>query len=390
MSPLESARTPAGRVRALRTYLLVKGWYRAAAGAAGERWVGGDGTHKLAIAVPYEHTEPDSIDWLWRKALEGISEAEGRPADELEVDIFSTTTDVVRIRLHGSGVRAGELKLANVPEIYQGVERLIKAAAKSTNAANPSQAPAGGTKALLDEAVLLPAAAGSVILSVVGPQLARGDSDSELTIDGLGGTKAAYERRVFERLLTGCHAAKAAADRTLHGKLGSWDQEADPLAAEREAGLTAELCTALLELSGHESGLHASLEVAVGWAAVGEPSTVPARVEFERNAVLALESVQKVLTARSSFADTTVTGRIERASRPSPTEFGEITVAAKFEDIEAKLKFSLRDETSFAQAVDALKAGAASNVRFKASLAKDRKAWTVRSHEPLEFFRGEL
>jgi len=140
------------------------------------------------------------------------------------------------------------------------------------------------------------------------------------------GAPAPFERRVAERLVEAVRAAKAASHRDPTAT------DLDALDDDIEDGLSANLCEALRELAGTDSGLDARIEVRVRWA-LTRPADEPATsVEVERGELGRLGDIAALLKRIEPQPNVVVTGPVTRFHREPGEPVGEVWLSTNLDD----------------------------------------------------------
>jgi muconolactone delta-isomerase len=240
-------------------YLRATGWELAHQGKLGNRWRLKLPGRVRNVAVPLSLLDADDHTRMFSAMLEVLAEVEDRDPAAIARDVSNAAFDLLEFRLIAESLRDGEMPLRAAPELTGGAYDAVMAAARSEVARRPHFAQGTlptSVRTFVDSAVLAGTARGSVILRVK-PQVPQEANPPRL--EGLAEPDP-FERRAVSRLLHGVQAAKYAA----HSDFAAADDSA--LDEAVEAGLSANLCDALLKLAGTKTGVDAIVGIRVRWA----------------------------------------------------------------------------------------------------------------------------
>lgn len=281
------------RVADMASYLAATGWRRLP-----ETW---RGASVWANAAGYEALIParDGLDDSDRRAsefLETLAKAESRTPEEIAEDIASPMMDTQSVRAFPRATPSGYVSLAAGLRALNGIRSMIAVAARSELEGQrlAYYGKHDGADSVLDVVQLGPTKPGSYIFTMRVP--AERPAGQELLLDHRG----YLPRRSLLRL---SHAIGAAHEAIVSERgLPAFD-----LAVE--AGVSANLCEALSDLSG----IHRQepFEVGFRWAR-GRPADVPSRsMAFSAGAGLVLRDAAARLRKLDSSGRAVVTGLVE-------------------------------------------------------------------------------
>ena len=306
-------------------YLRATGWEIAHQGELGNRWrLRLPGTVRN-VAVPLPVLDAVDHARMFAAMLEVLVEVEGRDAASIVRDVSNAALDLLEFRLMGNSLHDGQMPLKSASELTGGAYDAVLAAARAEIArrAHFGQGTLPtAVRAFVDSAVLADTARGSVILRVRPP---APHEPNPPVLDGMAEPDP-FERRAVTRLLQGVLAAKAAA----HQDFAAEDDSA--LDEAVEAGLSANLCDALLKLAGTKSGLHARVAIRVRWALTRSirPTDQPAtEVEVNRAELGQLDRVAERLKEIQPLPHLTVRGPVVMTRRAPDEAIGVVHVIAE-------------------------------------------------------------
>jgi hypothetical protein len=305
-------------------YLRARGWELAQQGELGNRWRLRLDDRVRNVAVPLPLLDGNDRARMLAAVLDVLVDVEHRDAALIARDLSEAAYDLLEFRLVADSLANGEMPLRAAPELTGGAFEAVQAAARSEVARRPHYAAGtlpASVRSFVDDAVLAGTDRGSVILRVKAPVP---DEPRQSTIDGLG-ISDAFERRAVQRLLHGMRAAKTAAHRDLAAS------DADVLDEDVDEGLSANLCDALLKLSGLKSGLEARVAVRVRWALTRPTDEAATEVEIDRGELGQLDRVAMILKEIEPQPHMTVVGPVTAVRREPGDPTGVAYLHAELE-----------------------------------------------------------
>lgn len=312
---------------AAEPYLRAHGWELVHQGQLGNRWrLRGTGRARN-VAVPLRDLDEADQARMFAAVLEVLADVERREPALIARDLSVAAFDVVEFRLIDEHLVRGEIPLRAAPELTGGALHAMQAAARTV--ITPRAHFVSGTlpapvQRFVEDAVLAGTDRGSVILRIRAPALEEPQPQTQ--IDGLT-TLESFGRRAVLQLLGGVNAAKDAT----HRDFAAMDM--DRLDRDIDEGLSANLCDALLHLSGGQSGLNARIGLRVRWA-LTQPTTIPAsRVEMDEEEIGQLEAVADILKKIEPIPNRTIVGPVVQVRRPPNEPVGTAIIEA---DIDGK------------------------------------------------------
>jgi hypothetical protein len=264
---------------------------------------------------------------MFASVLDVLADVERRDPLAIARDLSDAPYDLVEFRLIGEHLSHGEMPLRAAPELTRGAYEAVQAAARAELARRAHYAQ--GTlptqvRAFVDKTVLAGTESGSVILRVRAPAAMPPKAQTE--IDGVF---ESFERRAVVRLMGGVTAAKTAAHRDL-AAAGE-----DIFEEDIDDGLSANLCDALLKLSGASTGLDARIALRIRWALTRPGPSPASQVDVEQSEVGQLPRVAEILKQIEPSPDTTVTGPVVQIRRQPGDPEGVVIINA---DVDSRVR----------------------------------------------------
>jgi hypothetical protein len=306
-------------------YLRATGWELAHQGELGNRWRLRRHGRVRNIAMPLPILDADDRARMLAAALDVLVDVEHRDASVIARDLSHAHLDLLEFRLIAESLTEGEMPLRAAPELTSGAFDAVVAAARAEIARRPHFAQGAlpsAVRAFVEDAVLAGTSRGSVILRVKPP---TPPEPAEPTLEGMA-LPDPFERRAVMRLLDGVRAAKAAT----HQDFAAADEDAFDEAVEE--GLSANLCDALLKLSGIKSGVDARVAVRVRWALTRRirPTDEPtAEIEVDQGELRQLGRVAELLKEIQPEPHTKVAGPVTMVRRAPGEDVGVAHILAE-------------------------------------------------------------
>ncbi|MBT2524552.1 hypothetical protein J7E91_03690 [Streptomyces sp. ISL-99] len=308
---------------ALLRYLRGRGWSPLRDYGRGQLWVlpvPDDPALPYEVMVPLDRRPRDYGDRV-ADVLETLSAVEARRPGDVLREIALPPADWQYLRLLPPGP-SGTAPLVDLVPALTGLKELMTAAAAAALApepqpVQPSQKPQR-VKDFVSSVRLDQTRVGSYVIAAHTP-LPEPPPQSELIFDDFAdeSRREPFERLVSRRLYAGVLCAYQAAKRTLE------EDSLDDFAQYASAGVSANLCEALVRISGEERRTYE-----LSWAWSGElpveQETPP--VSIPTLLIPALEAGAKDLRARLGQRDAFVNGTVVRLDRSLPYGPGEATV----------------------------------------------------------------
>lgn len=313
---------------AAEPYLRAGGWELTRQGELGNRWRLRHDHHTRNVAVPRPLLDEHDRTAMFVSVLQTLAEVERRSPILIARDLRDAGNDLLEFRVIAAAVENGEIPLRAAPELASGAFEAVAAAARSEVAPRAHYAAGtlpAGVRRFVDDAKLAGTDKGSVILRIRAPSAPE---VPQASLEGLA-VPASFERRVVMRLVDGVRAAKAATHRDLAA------EDTDILDEEIGYGLSANLCEALVKLSGERSGLAGRLALRVRWALTMPIEERSTTVEIERGELGRLDEIASILKEIVPVPDVTVRGPVVRLERQPGEQVGVIEIHA---DIDGRVK----------------------------------------------------
>jgi hypothetical protein len=309
---------------ATEPYLRASGWELTRQGDFANGWRLRTPDRVRNIAVPLiDRLDPDDRARMLVSVLDVLIEVEQRSARRIAQDLSDASHDLLEFRLIGDELLRGEMPLRAAPELTKGALDAITAAGRAEVARRPHFAQGtlpAQVRDLVDRAVLAGTDEGSVILRVRAPAAAAPAQETFPSFHRVPG----FERRAVQRLVSAVRATKTATHRDPTGDLDLLDQDV-------EDGLSANLCDAILGLSGAVSRLDATVELRVRWA-LTDPTDEPATVvDVDHGEIAQLPRIAQVLRGIAPIPNQTVRGYVVQSRRKPGEPTGVINLDAELD-----------------------------------------------------------
>jgi hypothetical protein len=353
------------RPDALSAYLTSNHWLDAGSvpgggAASGLRiWTRGD----YEVAVPLR---ADFRDYSLRvsQAVDALRRAEGRESREVAFDLVNSGYDVVRVRIMSAQALEGVLPLDDAAGYVQSSRDMLLAAACSEVTPKlyyPARKPVRAND-FIRRVKFGQTERGSFVFSLLTPIAPRID-DTEAT------ESEPFERRVTRKLLAAVLGAKGAASEAASaGALAAFEQS-------RDVGVSANLCSALAQLSGPEDSEH-DVELSFSWALVDRSAGPHVMERLPRAFAPLLRSAALALKAKAPADDVEVAGPVLKLSRPDGANTGKVVVASTIDGHLRKVTIEM-EGADYLAAVSAHADQAALSVT--GTLQKEGKTYRLRS-----------
>jgi hypothetical protein len=280
----------------MASYLAAAGWQRRP-----DTWRGAsiwDGPSGHEALVPARDGMDDAADRTW-ELLSVLTQAEGRPAEEIADDIASPEMDTQVFRTFPAEVPAGYIGLAAGVRAVNGVRDVLDAAVRAEiegpRAAYTGRRPTQ-VGAVLEQARLGPAKPGSYVLMLRVPVSPPGQAD-------LFDQAEPLPRRALNRMHASIHAIHTATTAVRQGGDYSGFDEAV------ELGVSADLCEGLSALGGVRRDR--PFEIAFRWARAVPSDKKPGTIAFPENAAEVIFQAAKQLRHLAEEGPAKITGLVE-------------------------------------------------------------------------------
>jgi hypothetical protein len=318
------------RPDALSAYLVTNEWVDE--GASGNH--GGGAGMRIWTRGAFEVAAPlraDFWDYALRmsQAIDALRRAEGRHTSEVALDLVNSGYDVIRVRIMSAQAQEGVLPLEDAADYVQSSRDMLLAAACSEVTPRlyyPARKPAQANE-FIRRVKFGQTDRGSFIFSLMTPIAPRLAEPQATEPDP-------FERRVTKKLLSAILGAKSAASEAASERsIAAFEQG-------RDAGVSANLCSALAKLSGPEDSEH-DVELGFSWALV-DRSAGPSRTErLPRTFAPLLRSAASALKAKAPAEDVEVTGPVLKLSRDDGVDVGRVVIASTVDGTLKKVSVEL-------------------------------------------------
>jgi hypothetical protein len=317
----EALSTP--RPRDIRLYLRIHGWTRS------DREEGQPDVWTLPIGdSAYEVIAPSSrgvLDYARRirELLRTVSIAEDRSEFEVLSDLTTLTFDIQQVHLEHGGP-PGTAPLRDASAAFTATQSMFSSVLSSFEERRlvlPSSRPPRATE-LLSRVLAGPATVGSYVISiwVPVPSLLRPDEDGVLfDPEEEGVSTEPYERAATRFLNSALNATRSAAIEALDGRVGP-----EPFVVRENEGVSANLCEALVNLSGQTD---APFDVHFAWALERPVQGLIPIVQFKSEMIPVLRVAAATLRAMIPEDIVTIRGNVVRLHRDSNYGAGEVSIS---------------------------------------------------------------
>lgn len=367
----------------IKEYLRSRGWTKTSdVGDRGEVWcaVGSEGEPE--VLLPIDRGVAD-YGLRIRELIRTVARFEDRGQVAVVRDVMTANSDLIRIRLQTPNGAPGTLGFEDAVEVISHAEDLMLAAACA--AVEPREHYPSRkfeqAKEYVRKLKMGQTEEGSFVLTIlsrVAPQLQESlvdetDEGQDLPPD------APFERLVTMTLMEALRAADDAA------RAASATGDFAPFKQAVDYGVSANLCDALLGLSGADEDL--PFDVALAWAPNrGRPDGVPNRVGFSPDRLQVFEEVSRRFKAKSPREEFELEGAIIRLDREGDAGPGIIRVMGAVENRTRKVEVELQED-DFENAIEAF--GNHTPVRLYGKLQRSGRKYRLENPHGFELLPDE-
>jgi len=272
---------------------------------------------EFEVLLPLSSTFSDFLRRL-RDLLDTLEADERRPVGEIVVDMATPHSDIIRTRLASETSVDGTLSLEDGADVFQRVRDLVLAAACAAITPRRVYAKRKPDRAMayLREARIGQTERGSYVVSVlspVPPLLTAGAQPMLLP----GWEEEPFSRRVVRTLAE----ALSATSEGVQSVAASGSIEVFSSAVEK--GVSANLCEAIIGLSGEGRGL----EFSFSWApSRGAPDGVREVHRFSADSRPYLEEVSRYFRQTSELEQVEVFGVVHKLEQMGAPNVGRVTI----------------------------------------------------------------
>jgi hypothetical protein len=321
--------------------------------------------------------EPDDYGRRLFDFVAKLSRVELRDPEVVATNLRYAASDLVRIRLEGPTVRAGEVPIGDGANLFEGTRKLMMAAACAAHDPKPYYGPKKPSAArhYLEGVRLGQTERGSYVVTVIS-DIAASAQETLLPEDA----PAPFERQVTETLATALFAAKTAARRVI--------DEVHDLAIFEESvheGVSANLCDAIAYIGADDAPT--KIGVTVDWSAswVRAGMEEPVRVSFDTSEVEIVERAGRHLRQLGPFEGTYVRGFVRHLDRGTADQVGTIIIEGVANEERRNVHVDLVGE-AYRLAIVAHDERA--EVAITGTLTKRGRHWTLLQPSDLEIVSG--
>jgi hypothetical protein len=330
----------------VQLYLKAKGWTprESSSSELGSAWLLRRPSDKLAeILVPNTTNIADYANRIG-DILSELERLEGRPQDQIIVDVINVLADVVRVRSANEDTIDGTIPLDDGARLIQSAKELMLDAASSAKepklvyaSHRPEEAKKFVTHSRLGQSEV-----GSYVITIISrleqsPMIALFPDDS--INDPFGRRVVLTLAEALDTLVLGSEQA------LLTGEIGH-------LTNTPERGVSANLCEAIVEMSGPK---RRPIEISFGWSPLYVvPPNTASRVNIRSEHISIIEAVAQKIREDVPLEDFALIGVVTDLHRGTKEEIGRITVHAIVDGRVRKVSLKL-GESDYANATRAHK-----------------------------------
>jgi hypothetical protein len=271
-----------------------------------------EGDEGLEVVLPLDASYRDYALRI-SDLLRTLQLAEKRSQTEIYSDIQTTSADVIRVRYRRSETEDGTVPLNQGVSLLENASELMLASACATleprgyYTASKSQI----ARDFVHQLRLGQSEVGSYVLRILSPVAPRLQAEQGHLF---GEPEAPFERRVSVNLIRSLAALRVAADDAVNsGKIEGFEQ------AVRQ-GVSANLCSALVNMAGRGRTANDSLAVTISWARSRPMSeSAPREVIFPGDRFPIIEEAARCLKAIAPREDVELRGAVVRLQRKGET-----------------------------------------------------------------------
>lgn len=360
-------------LRNLAAYLTAKGW-RPALVRTG-RFTIWEKEGAAKVLVPADH---ELADYALRlsEVLDTLQNEERRSELAIITDIRNMFADTIRVTRESEGAAGESIPLEAGVALVNNSRNLVLAAACAAVAPRqlyPTRKPEPAAK-FLEHLRMGQTERGSYVVTIISP----------LSVNlGLYGVQQEPFERVAARMTLESTAA------AISGALESERaQTIDPLRERISMGVSANLCDALVGMTGAPGT--ARIDLAISWSAgAGLPTPPVSRVEVSQMAIPALMEASRVFKEEAPRDDFTIVGFLTdfhadlhlQADSPVPLE-GTVVILTPIEGLMRKVRVSL-SRADYERAFEAHKKGAIA--RMTGDLRREGRNWVLLNSHDINF-----
>jgi hypothetical protein len=295
----------------------MNGWLHSADSETDTSWVLTENDETFELGVPRSQYARDYIQRV-AQLVNTLAVVEDEDREQVIWHLLYTMYDVQYFRTR-SATLTGTTLLSDAVAAFKAVQGMYAAAATSLEAPRavlPSRR-SGRANNFMKRVLAGPTTEGSYVLSVLVPVPPRVVPDEDSVLFEIDNEP--YERAVTAGLYDGLASTRAAAVEAIDA-----DRRVQPFLDRVGAGVSANLCEAIVALAGEEG---AGLEASFAWA-VDRPRPDPvSRITFESNLVPVLKEAATDMRLLMPEPDVLLCGVVTRLHRESNSGPGDITVA---------------------------------------------------------------
>lgn len=304
--------------RNIRLYLKSRGWTKLSdAGTTPDVWTLSESAHHYEVIAPSSREKRDFSRRV-AEVLRTVSIVEERSELELLRDLNAASFDIQYVHTHSSSV-AGTAPLRNAADIFSGALAMLSASTASLEEPRLVLPPrrSSRTAELMNRVLAGPTTAGSYIVSIWVPIPPRLTSSEDLVL--FDDETEPFERRATTHLQRALLSTKEAINVALES-----DDGLEAFEEGRNAGVSANLCEALMKISGEEDS---GFDVRFSWSLDRPLENAYPSVSFGVDSIPVLEEAARLLRTKIPEDEVRIRGNVVRLHRETKIGSGEVTIA---------------------------------------------------------------
>jgi hypothetical protein len=317
--------------------------------------------------------EPDDYGRRLYDFVAKLSQIEERDPEVVATNLRYAASDLVRIRLRGPSVRAGEVPIDEGATLFEGTRKLMLAAACAAHDPKPffGTRPPSEASNYINGVRFGQTESGSYVVTVISDLSTTGQQT--LLPDY---APAPFERRVTETLTDALVATKEAAQEVM--------ESAEDLAVFDECvprGVSANLCEAIAYIGSDEEPT--TIEVTIDWSAAWTRTTepVPIDVAFNPGEIKVVQLAGSHLRQLGPYTGATVRGFVRHLDRGTADPVGTIVIDGVANSQRRSVYVDLAGE-AYSRAIAAHEAR--QEVTLTGTLVKQGRHWVLLQPSDLE------
>jgi len=314
----------------IRSYLVSNNWVESGnLGRIATIWHRPDSENSESEIILPEDANLRDYSARIRDILVALSEHENRIIEEIFADISTYFADIIKVRVVHDDVENGTIPLKDGVVLIERTLDLLTSATLSTldKKRHFSNSRSKEVSDFIDKARLGQTEIGSYIINVIAP------------INHYLFEDSSFSRSVTITLAKSLSAIKNIVDNKINDNMTTLDRAV-------EEGVSANLCDALIGLSGDQESRDFQISVSFSYSKPQE-SNFPNKIEhtFKASSIPYIKEASNYLKEKNYIIkDKKVSGIVNKLDRPSNKDIGSVTIKASIENREQNVTFELLPE----------------------------------------------